>query len=49
MAVCPGQIYVGSGYREMAAQYRELSHSLQNLLLKSNFRGMTVGPLSAES
>lgn len=32
IAVCSGQLYVGSGYREMAAQQRELTTSIEKLI-----------------
>lgn len=32
IAVCSGQFYVGSGYREMAAQQRELTTSIEKLI-----------------
>lgn len=32
IAVCSGQLYVGSGYREMAAQQRELTTSIEKLV-----------------
>lgn len=34
VAVCSGQLYVGLGYREMAAQQRHLSLTLEKLLSK---------------
>lgn len=36
IAVCSGQLYVGSGYREMAAQQQKLSETLKENLSCQN-------------